>query len=121
MLPVGSVTEADMPPPVPRQESTAGCFSCGVLAHETEQCHVLDESFPFLRTESMMNSYYVRARGGLLARISDDYEVHSHQYEPQFPVVGEDLPWPAARDVSCFPSRSCPASGDCGSMDYGGR
>ena len=55
----------------------------------------------------MMNSYYDRTRGGLLAskremstdpggglvaRISDDYE-------PQFPVVGEDLPWPAARDV----------------------
>ena len=36
MLPVGSVIEADVPPPVPRQESTAGCFSCGVLAHETE-------------------------------------------------------------------------------------
>ena len=48
MLPVGSVTEADVPPPAPHQESTAGCFSCGVLAHETEQCHVLDESFPFL-------------------------------------------------------------------------
>ena len=28
----------------------------------------------------------------MFARISDDYE-------PQFPVVGEDLPWPAARDV----------------------
>ena len=28
----------------------------------------------------------------MVARISDDYE-------PQFPVVGEDLPWPAARDV----------------------
>ena len=48
MLPIGSVTEADVPPPVPRQESTAGCFSCGVPAHETEQCPVLDESFPFL-------------------------------------------------------------------------
>ena len=48
MLPVGSVKEADVPPPAPRQESTAGCFSCGVLAHETEQCPVLDESFLFL-------------------------------------------------------------------------
>ena len=28
----------------------------------------------------------------MVARISDDYE-------PQFPVVGEDLPCPAARDV----------------------
>ena len=31
-------------------------------------------------------------RWGLVARISNDYE-------PQFPVVGEDVPWPAARDV----------------------
>ena len=29
MLPVGSVTEADVQPPAHRQESTAGCFSCG--------------------------------------------------------------------------------------------
>ena len=48
MLPVGSVTEADVPPPAPRQESTAGCLSCSVLAHEMEQCLVLDESLPFL-------------------------------------------------------------------------
>ena len=41
MLPVGSVKEADVPPP-------AGCFSCGELTHETEQCLILDESFPFL-------------------------------------------------------------------------
>ena len=55
----------------------------------------------------MMISYYDRTRGGLLAskwetstdpgrglvaRITDDYEL-------QFPVVGENLPWPAARDV----------------------
>ena len=53
-----------------------------------------------------MNLYYDRPRGGLpvskretsdpgrglVARISDEYE-------PQFPVVGEDLPCPAARDV----------------------
>ena len=48
MLPVGSVKEADVPPPAPRPESPAGCFSCGELTHETEQCPVLDESFPFL-------------------------------------------------------------------------
>ena len=48
MLPVGSVKEADVPPPTPRPESPAGCFSCGYLTHETEQCPVLDESFPFL-------------------------------------------------------------------------
>ena len=29
MLPVGSVTEADVQPPAHRQKSTAGCFSCG--------------------------------------------------------------------------------------------
>ena len=33
--------------------------------------------------------------GGLVARISDEYE-------PQFPVVGEDLPCPAARDVVAY-------------------
>ena len=48
MLPIGSVKEADMPPPAPRLESPAGCFSCGELTNETEQCPVLDESFPFL-------------------------------------------------------------------------
>ena len=37
-----------MPPPAHRQESTAGCFSCGELGHATERCPVLDESFPFL-------------------------------------------------------------------------
>ena len=45
MLPVGSVKEAVV---TPRPESPAGCFSCGDLTHETEQCPVLDESFPFL-------------------------------------------------------------------------
>ena len=48
MLPVGSVKEEDVPPQAPRQESTTGCFLCGVLAHETEHCPVLDDSFPFL-------------------------------------------------------------------------
>ena len=48
MLPVGSVTEADVQPPAHRQESTAGCFSCGELGHATARCPVLDESFPFL-------------------------------------------------------------------------
>ena len=48
MLPVGSVTEADVQPPAHRQESTAGCFSCGELDHATDRCPVLDESFPFL-------------------------------------------------------------------------
>ena len=48
MLPVGSVMEADVQPPAHRQESTAGCFSCGELNHATERCPVLVESFPFL-------------------------------------------------------------------------
>ena len=48
MLPVGSVMEADVQPPVHRQESTAGCFSCGELDHATKRCPVLDESIPFL-------------------------------------------------------------------------
>ena len=48
MLPVGSVKEADVTPPAPCPESPAGCFSCGDLTHEMEQCPVLDESFPFL-------------------------------------------------------------------------
>ena len=45
MLPVGSVTEADVQQLAHRQESTAGC---GELDHATERCPVLDESFPFL-------------------------------------------------------------------------
>ena len=48
MLPVGSVKEVDLPPPASRPELPEGCFSCGELTHETEQCPVLDESFPFL-------------------------------------------------------------------------
>ena len=48
MLPVGSVKVADVPPPAPHLESPVGCFSCADLTHETEQCPVLDESFPFL-------------------------------------------------------------------------
>ena len=48
MLPVGSVTEEDVSSPEPRPGSLEGCFYCGELTHETEQCQVLDESFPFL-------------------------------------------------------------------------
>ena len=113
MLLVGSVTEADVQPPAHRQESTAGCFSCGELDHTTERCPVLDELFPFLppgwRAEQTDDEFLLRPPprgaacqqagkrrlirgGGLVARISD-------VYEPQFPVVGEDLPCPAARDV----------------------
>ena len=35
MLPVGSVTEVDVPPPAHRPQSLEGC-SCGDLTHETE-------------------------------------------------------------------------------------
>ena len=31
-----------------RPESLEGCFSCGELTHETDQCQVLDGLFPFL-------------------------------------------------------------------------
>ena len=48
MFTVGSVTEEDVSPPAPRPESLEGCFSCGELTHEAEQCLVMDESFPFL-------------------------------------------------------------------------
>ena len=48
MLPVGSVTEEDVQPPVHRQEPTTGCFSCVELDHAIERFPVLDASFPFL-------------------------------------------------------------------------
>ena len=51
--------------------------------------------------------------GGLVARISDDYE-------PQFPVVGEDLPWPAAKDVVASQVGAVRPL-ETGSTDYGGR
>ena len=64
MLPVGSVTEADVQPPAHRQESTAGYFSCGELDHATERCPVLDESFPFLppgwREDRMDDEFVLR-------------------------------------------------------------
>ena len=43
-----SVTEEDVSSSEPFLESLEGCFSCGELSHETDQCQVLDESFPFL-------------------------------------------------------------------------
>ena len=48
LLPVGSVVEEDSPSSEPLAESLAGCFSCGMLTHETDRCQELDESFPFL-------------------------------------------------------------------------
>ena len=48
MLPVVSVAEENVRPPPARQESTAGCFSCGESGHATSRCPVLDESFLFL-------------------------------------------------------------------------
>ena len=48
LLPVGSVMEEDSPLPEPLAESMAGCFSCGMLTHETDRCQELDELFPFL-------------------------------------------------------------------------
>ena len=49
-LPVGTVTEEDVASPDPSSESVEGCFSCGRLTHMTDQCRILDESFPFLLT-----------------------------------------------------------------------
>ena len=107
MLPVGSVAEQNVWPPADCQEPTVVCFSCEESGHVTSRCPVLDESFPFLppgwRADRTYNAIVLRPlsssgkrrliRGrGLVARISDDNE-------PQFPVVGEDLPCPAARDV----------------------
>ena len=48
LLPVGSVVEEDSPSSETLAESLAGCFSCGMLTHETDRCQELDESFPFL-------------------------------------------------------------------------
>ena len=49
LLPVGSVVEEDGPSSEHLAESLAGCFSCGMLTHETDRCQELDESLPFLR------------------------------------------------------------------------
>ena len=48
LLPVGSVVEEDGPSSERISQSLEGCFSCGEMAHETDQCQELDESFPFL-------------------------------------------------------------------------
>ena len=48
LLPVSSVVEEDGPSSEPITESLEGCFSCGELTYETDQCQELDESFPFL-------------------------------------------------------------------------
>ena len=47
MLPVGSVTEEDVSSSEPLPESLEGCFSCGKLTHETDQCQALGALFPF--------------------------------------------------------------------------
>ena len=106
-LPVGTVTEEDASTPNSLSDSLEGCFSCGVLTHTTDQCQALDESFPFLPTgwqtdTSETSSSWDRGLKrcprasrwetltdpgrGLVARISNDYE-------PQLPVVGEDILW----------------------------
>ena len=107
--PVGSVTAGDVPSSKPLPESLKGCFSCGVWTHTTDQSQTLDESFPFLPTGWQSGPHWGRVpfetgprralkptdgqcrliRGeGLVARISNDYE-------PQLPVVGEDITGPA--------------------------
>ena len=102
-LPVGAVMEEDISSSQSISESLEGCFSCGALTHT---CQTLDESFPFLPTrwqaDHIGDKFILRPglwapqptdgkrqliRGeGLVARISNDYEL---------PVVGEDIPGPA--------------------------
>ena len=64
LLPVGSVVEEGSPSSEPLAESLAGCFSCGMLTHETDQCQELDESFPFLpvgwQSEQMGDKFLFR-------------------------------------------------------------
>ena len=61
LLPVGSVMEEE-----PLSESLAGCFSCGMLTHETDRCQELAESFPFLpvgwQTDRMGDEFLLRPR-----------------------------------------------------------
>ena len=45
-LPVETVTEEDAASPNSSADSAEGCFSFGVLTHTTDQCRILDESFP---------------------------------------------------------------------------
>ena len=88
-------------------DSLEGCFSCGVLTHTTDQC----QTFVSVLAYGMASRLHRRPvypgtgissgapepadgkrrliRGeGLVARISNDYE-------PQLPVVREDIPGPA--------------------------
>ena len=117
MLPVTSVAEDSVRPPTDRLEPSTRCFSCGEADHVIPLCHVLNESFPFLppdwRADRVDDEFYCgrhrggggvqlsssgkRRRpggggGGLVSRISNDNG-------PQFPVVCENLPCPAAREV----------------------
>ena len=84
LLLVGLVVEEDGPSSEPLAESLAGCFSCGMLTHETDRCQELDESFPFLPVGW-------QAGEGLVTRISNDCR-------PQLPVGEEDIPGPAVSD-----------------------
>ena len=91
-LPVGTVTEEDVVSPDPSTDSVEGCFSCGGLTHTTDQCRILDESFPFFPTgwqaEHIGDKFILgpgpppsprgQLRGeGLVAQISDDYRPNS--------------------------------------------
>ena len=97
LLPVGSIVEEDVPSSESLPESLEGCISCGELTHEMNQCQEMDELFPFLpvgwQVEWIGDDFIWRpgptgasSQGeGLVARIISDYE-------PQLPVVGEDIP-----------------------------
>ena len=103
LLPIKSLNEENVRPAA---ESTVVCFLCGESGHATSRCPVLDDSFPFLpsgwQADRMDDDFILRETssgkrrlirgGGLVTRISKIYE-------PQIPVVSDDIPCPAARDV----------------------
>ena len=54
----------DSPSSEPLAESLTGCFSCGMLTHETDRYQELDESFPFLpvgwQADQMGDEFHLR-------------------------------------------------------------
>ena len=104
-----SVVEEDGPSSEPIAESLAGCFSCGVLTHETDRCQELDESFPFLpvgwQADRIGDEFLFetwsdggpKPTGGKRRLIRGEGLVAgiSNYCGPQLPVVGEDIPGPA--------------------------
>ena len=112
MLPVGSVAEDYVRPPADRQEPTAGWFFFGAESQSMRlrgvllwmsrflSCHRGGSDGQYICIATAPEGGHLSSSGkrrlirggGLVTRISDNYE-------PQFPVVSKDLPCPAARDV----------------------